>query len=193
MFWQTTPPSVPAVIVQESRIEPVVLSMTSVIHVPVPVTAVFVVTSRLVTVPPPAGTGPSRNRNVPRVRVGRYRRWASSAASDSEDEVPDALVGLDVRSGVERRHVTARAAGAGRAASPRTPGSPVAAPARCCPVASSGTPTGDDASLPALGMRRVVLPALFSGGQSAMTDPVPIDYGDRMFEIKSAGLSEDAV
>jgi hypothetical protein len=26
-----------------------------------------------------------------------------------------------------------------------------------------------------------------------MTDPVPIDYGDRMFEIKSAGLSEDAV
>jgi hypothetical protein len=32
-----------------------------------------------------------------------------------------------------------------------------------------------------------------SRGQSATADAVPVDYGDRMFEIEPVGLSEDAI
>ena len=42
-------------------------------------------------------------------------------------------------------------------------------------------------------MRRAVLAGSLSGVQSAMADAVPVNHGDRMFEIEPVGLSEDAV
>ena len=42
-------------------------------------------------------------------------------------------------------------------------------------------------------LARQALAGSSSGGQSAMADSVPVDYGDRMFEIKPASMSEDAV
>src|SRR6266498_2003374 len=69
---------------------------------------------------------------------------------------------------------------------------PAAGPSRSRPLSQRHGPAARYSGTPAA-LRRLILEASLPDGQLAVTDPVSVDHGNRMFEIKPAGMSEDAV